>query len=256
MRASYGLAPRRNVHGWATCLHPVRPLDRVRDLILQRWRRRRLLTAREWAFFILPWVLVLVGLLLMAYATAVDVRRIESQPFAGQLAPLDTLNVTFSRSGFAYTEVVFEAAPSCSLRVYVLTPAGASDYAATGNLPDYSQAFTCDRLGGFHRGDIALLVFRNPSNATVPYAVRLDLYITTQPLAWLVFPGLLAFFAGAIPAIMAMLRAGLTRLVDEFAEREEYDPSRAARKARAARSDDSEASAHEGPPEDEGKVQE
>jgi len=185
------------------------------------WSQR---SAREWSEAIVPWILAVAGVGLILWAALPEVGIADTFRLTGEVGPGLTLWTDVNRSGFSYSEARFETPPSCDLRVYVLDPEQSVRFDESGALPDFSEALTCERRTGAFGGAVARVVFHNPSNLAIPYDVRVDLVQVSQPLGVLALPGFAIFISGAVFLIARMIVRGLTRMVDEFAERDEFQP--------------------------------
>lgn len=176
---------------------------------------------RVWAAFLIPWVLLVAGVATAFASYSLNVAIVDSLSYVGSVGANDSIAAGFNTTGYSYVEFAFQQRPSCSLRVYVLDPAGAERYVTSSILPDPSTSLNCDRQRGVFAHAIALLVFDNPfEGAGLNYSLRAHLYLVTQPYAIWVIPGFALFLGGAIAVAIRMLRSGVTEIVDDLGEDE------------------------------------
>ena len=199
-------------------------LARIPRALLARWRRRPFRTPRDWAFVLLPWALLLAGLLLIFVSMVPEVRTADSVLFVGSLAPRELRTETVTQVGFTYAEIAFEGTPPCGVRLYVLDSRGGAEYRASGALPDPESSLNCERTSAVYQGDIDVVVFQNAFAINQSFAVRFDLVLVSQPNALLALPAFALFLFGGALVIMRSLHEGLVRTVEDLAEQETYEP--------------------------------
>lgn len=201
-------------------------VERILHPLLTRWRRRPWRTPKQWALALLPWILLVAGLLLIFLSVVPEVRPIGSVQFSDSLAPGEVRNETLNRTGFTYAEIAFDTPPPCGVRVFVLDTRLALEYQASGQLPSPETSLSCERTEDVHSDDISLVVFENVATVAQSFSIRFDLLLVSHPYALLALPAFVLFLLGAMVVVMEMIRGGLVRIVDELAEEEVDEPPR------------------------------
>lgn len=189
---------------------------------LARRRARRLATVRERALLLFPWLLIGAGVALGLVSFASSVHLLDALEVAGTVPANTTASVDVDSNGSTYSEVFLRGAPTCALAVYVLDPGEAAAFLETQGLP--SDYLGCRQTHAVYGAGIALLVFENPSDAPVPYDLRVEFVGITQPNALWILPASVLLAGGGMIEIRRMLQGGLIRIVDEFSEGETLRP--------------------------------
>ncbi|MGQ0797569.1 MAG: hypothetical protein ACT4OI_06895 [Methanobacteriota archaeon] len=190
--------------------------------ILPRGRERSFPTVREGAIRLLPWCLIGAGVILALGSLVTSVQLLGAFEVTGSVADNAIASVAVNSTQSAYAEVFLRGAPTCDLAVFVLDAQEAATFLETQGLPaDY---LGCRQAHGVYVEGIALLVLDNPADIPVAYDIRVEFVGIIQPNALWVLPASVLLAGGGMIVVRRMLQGGLTRIVDELAEREALAP--------------------------------
>ncbi len=185
-----------------TATTPTRP---VQERPTSRWGRA--------IWTLAPLSLVVVGVALLLVATLTETDMVGQELFEGTAPSGDTL-IPVNRTGYGLATFEVSVLP-CPLLVYPLSEAEYDVFTETGTLP--SLSLNCDSPTGSVGRPVSHLLLRNlDPTESMSYALQVEFYRVTQPMAWVGLPGAVLLLAGTIIIILRMLHRGLERLAGEL----------------------------------------